>query len=188
MSASDFSQASQRRLQSDGAGFERQPAPYSSGGFQTREQPLLERQRWPYRLSQGQILERETASYSSVPRQTPETDSYQPAPSGQSTTHDGHATSQRASTGQQARGNDDPPNAATAQWDPLYYSNGTPTAVLTELLDDAFHCLDPQQTGYIRPETYSSFLTAIGWPETQDLCMDPCHRSFYLLSTLRITY
>lgn len=132
------------------------------------------------------MLDKETTLYSSAPRQISETGAYQPAPSGQSTAQD--STSPRASTGQQARGNDDPPNAATAQWDPLYYSNGTPTTVLTELLDDVFRCLDPQQTGYIRPETYSSFLTAIGWPETQDLCMDSCHRSFHLLSTLKITY
>lgn len=62
-------------------------------------------------------------------------------------------------------------------WTHLSYDNGEPTPLFEALLNDFFTVLDPQNTGYLTPEVFSSFLAVIGFTPTED----PCPSSSILL-------
>ncbi|CAG9982154.1 unnamed protein product [Clonostachys byssicola] len=53
------------------------------------------------------------------------------------------------------------PAAPASQWNEhMFYSNGNGTPVFNSLMKEFFSKLDPQGTGYITPEAFSSFLDA----------------------------
>jgi hypothetical protein len=55
-------------------------------------------------------------------------------------------------------------------WTPLYSYDGTPTPIFMTMMQQLFACLDPQRTGYVGPEMYSSFLEAQGVPPQHNIC------------------
>lgn len=56
------------------------------------------------------------------------------------------------------------------KWEPLFEADGTPTPIFVVLMSTLFGHLDPDHTGYLRPETYSAFLDAQGCGLEQNSC------------------
>ncbi|KAI1844196.1 hypothetical protein JX266_009680 [Neoarthrinium moseri] len=55
------------------------------------------------------------------------------------------------------------------EWSALHYADGTHTPLFEALMAAIFPHLDPQRTGYIRPEVLSDFLALNGFPKEEDL-------------------
>ncbi len=68
-----------------------------------------------------------------------------------------------------------------ATWQSLLEIDGTPTPVFVALMSTIFGHLDPEHTGYLRPETYSAFLDVQGY----DLDLNSCRLTFGCLATQR---
>lgn len=131
--------------------FERQRRPYN-----------IPQQQEPVRKQSPQLVHHEslrTSVSSNKPSEAylPASSYYQPANSAPFNAKSYGNTSQNAVP-------------ASGSWGPLFYTNGSATSLLRELLAAVFQCLDRQGMGYIRPEDYSLFLAAIDWPVTLDCC------------------
>lgn len=57
-----------------------------------------------------------------------------------------------------------------AKWEPLFETDGTPTPIFVALMSTIFSHLDPNHTGYLRPETYSAFLDVQGCDLDSNSC------------------
>ncbi|KAE8445918.1 hypothetical protein EG329_012697 [Mollisiaceae sp. DMI_Dod_QoI] len=55
------------------------------------------------------------------------------------------------------------PYSRPATWEPLFGIDGTPTPVFVALMSTIFGRLDPEHSGFLRPETYSAFLDLQGY-------------------------
>lgn len=58
-------------------------------------------------------------------------------------------------------------------WQPLFGQDLQPTPIFVALMQALFARLDPQRTGTLRPEVYSSFLDSQGYPLEADVCTSP---------------
>jgi Zinc finger, ZZ type len=56
------------------------------------------------------------------------------------------------------------------QWQTLFNPDTTPSPTFIALTDALFTRLDPSNSGYLRPEVYSSFLDAQGYPLIYNVC------------------
>ncbi|KAH6656381.1 hypothetical protein BKA67DRAFT_154192 [Truncatella angustata] len=75
----------------------------------------------------------------------------------------------RPQQNQQPPRNQRPAQAQPSQWSTLYYPDGSPTPLFDQLMAAIFPHLDPQGTGYIRPEVLSIFLTLNQFQPDEDL-------------------
>lgn len=74
------------------------------------------------------------------------------------------------------------PQPPPSKWcEHLFYSNGNPAPAFQALMKQFFLKLDPQQTDYITPEAFTSFLDACQYRIEHDVCMstrNPIHSRY----------
>lgn len=56
------------------------------------------------------------------------------------------------------------------KWEPLFEADGTPTAIFVVLMSTLFSHLDPEHTGYLKPEIFSAFLDIQGCSLEDNYC------------------
>lgn len=56
-------------------------------------------------------------------------------------------------------------------WTLLLDDNMKPSPSFVRLIDELFHHLDRQRTGFLSPEVYSDYLQACGAPENHNICL-----------------
>lgn len=61
--------------------------------------------------------------------------------------------------------------AQPSGWTPLLNDKMKPSPSFVRLIDELFHHLDPQRTGFLNPEVYSDYLQACGAPESHNICL-----------------
>jgi len=55
-------------------------------------------------------------------------------------------------------------------WEPLFNSSYTQTPIFISLMSVIFSHLDPKHTGFLPPESYSSFLEMEGYKTPENIC------------------